>query len=134
MKGMYNTRLEEEKRTVRICSENGDVEFVVANFKRDVLETWPDINFKHATITQRLASIASADKSSPDFYPLKLYSDTLEVMVSEVRCGYRGASPDALVEILNLAGFNLKQNILDKIYNEQNLNIIICRDECLSPT
>ena len=127
-------RTVEEKRSIRICSECGDVDFVVAKFKHDVLETWPSIKFNHATITQRLANIANADKSSPDFYPLKLYSDNIEVMVSEVRCGYHGASPDALVEILKLAGFNLKQKMLDKIYNEQNLNMTICRGECLSPT
>ena len=118
---------EDTRKSIRIFSESGDIDFIVNKFKH-VLDTWPNIKFKSAHVKQKLTCIP-ADKKNPDYYPLKLYSDKLEIMISEVRCGYHGASPDALIEILKLAGFNLKQKTIDTIYNDHNVNFTIFMEE-----
>lgn len=124
---IHSENTQSETKRIRIFSESGDIDFIVKKFKH-VLDTWPKIKFKTAQIKQKLSRIPT-DKSDPDYYPLRLYTDNLEIMISEVRCGYHGASPDALIEILKLAGFNLNQKTIDTIYNEHNVDFTIFMGE-----
>ena len=114
------------QKIIRLCSESGNVESVVDQFQQ-LLHTFPDIDFKFATIKQELSKIPN-DKKRPEFYPLILSSKNFEVRVSEVRCGYRGCSTDAMIEILKLAGFAPSRKTIETIYNKPNINITLYKE------
>ena len=114
------------KKNIRLYSETGNVEVIVKQMQQ-IMDTFPNIEFKAATIKQKLGKIPN-DKSNPEFYPLVLKSKDFDVFVSEVRCGYRGFSTDAMIEILKIAGFNPSQKTIEKIYNNPNINLTLYKD------
>lgn len=118
----------DEYKDIRLKSETGDVDVVVSQFK-ELLRSMPGIVFRFAEIRQKLP-VFPTDSKNDEFYPLRLYAgNNLRIMISEVRCGYHGASTDAMIECLKLAGFAPKQSIIDTIYNEGNVKITLYNEK-----
>ena len=114
------------EKTIRLCSETGSVEAIVKQVQH-LVDNMPNIEFKAAIIKQKLAQIPN-DKSKPEFYPLVLRTKDFNVLVSEVRCGYRGRSTDAMIEILKLTGFNPSKKTIETIYNKPNISLTLYKD------
>lgn len=109
----------------RFLDESGDIEAV----KQKVFDYIDDRNltFTHAELEQN-GLTGPLDPERKDFYPLRIFaSDGTVMMISEVRTGYQGASSRAIIEILEYAGFKLKQSFVDSVFNEKKLKRIISR-------
>lgn len=120
----------DEYKDIRLKSETGDVDVVVKQFK-ELLRDMPGLVFKFAEIRQKKLPGFPTDSRDEDFYPLRLYaSNNLRIMISEVRCGYHGASTYAMIECLKLAGFTPKKPIIETIYNESsNVKITLYNED-----
>lgn len=114
--------------TIKITSENRNIEAIVNQFKATVRDM-PGTVFKFAEIRHNISSISN-DPKEDNFYPLRMYTNKdVLFMISEVRCGYRGASTDAMIECIKSAGFELSRATIERIYNEPNLHTIIWSDK-----
>lgn len=114
---------------VRMTCQLGDVDAVVEKVAKKLEELKnKNVAIKAARICQHLAKIPQ-DSKQDAFYPLVLTAeDNTVIMVSEVRCGYRGHSTEAMVKVLRMAGFELKPHLVETIYNEQNLELTLYKD------
>ena len=116
--------------TIMIVSESRDVSEIVSLFK-EIVSYMKIFEFKFAVIRQNAFDFTDNENGPQKIpYPLKLYaSNGLKIKVSEVRCGKHDERADALIEILKLAGFNLKQKTIDTIYNDHNVNFTLFMEE-----
>lgn len=116
--------------TIKIISESGNVDFVVSMFERIISEI-PSITFKFAVIYQ--SSLESTkDKSKKDFFPLALHSDDgLIIKVSEVHCGTNDKNTESLIKILNLAGFKLTPQSIEKIHTRTTVKALFWNEELM---
>lgn len=107
----------------RFLDDSGDVEIV----KQEVFDYIDShkLTFTRAEIEQEgLSSICNP--KSKAFYPLRIFtSDGTVMMISEVRTGYQGASTRALIDILKYAGFTVKRELIDSIFNERKIRRVI---------
>lgn len=111
---------------VRVTCALGDVDAVVEKVEKKLGELKEkNVRITKAEIAQQLRHIPQ-DPKARAFYPLVLTAtDNTVIMVSEVRCGYRGHSSDAMVKVLQMAGFNLGQHLVETIYNEPNIELTL---------
>ena len=108
-----------EIKKIRLVSESGDVGTIV-NQIREISKV-PGIKFQFAEIRHELTKIPN-DPSKDEFYPLTIYAQGgIRICVSEVRCGYHGASTDAMISILDIIGAKLDQHDKDEIYNNRSI-------------
>lgn len=104
-------------KKIHLISESGNVEEVLQRMRE--ITRLPGIKFQFAELNHNLAKIPN-DPREDDFYPLVIYcQDNIRIYVSEVRCGYRGASTDATIKILELIGAELSQQAKEEIYNKR---------------
>lgn len=107
----------------RFLDDSGDVETV----KQEVFDYIDNhkLTFTRTEIEQEgLSSICNP--KSKAFYPLRIFAtDGTVMMISEVRTGYQGASTRALIDILKYAGFTVKRELIDSIFNERKIRRVI---------
>lgn len=119
-------------KVFRLVSTSGEVSEVIRKFDSFVNQYHPI--FKMACIRQMDVGRIPNDPTKDDYYPLKLYADidngngtkeSVEVWVSEVRCGYNGESSDALISILQKTKLPFKNTDKPKIYTSRKLYMTI---------
>lgn len=108
----------------RFDDENEDIEII----KKKVFEYLDDLKpvIKCAVIQQDGTDKVPSDVNAMAHYPLRIYAmDGTVMMISEVRTGYHGASSCAIIEILQHAGFKLKRDFIDSVFNERKVRRVI---------
>lgn len=104
-----------EFKKIRVLSESSNVDEIITRVKE--ITQIPGIKFQFAEIRHDLGKIPN-DPNRDEFYPLTIYAqDGIRICVSEVRCGYHGASTYAMIEILKMIGVNLTVHDEEEIYN-----------------
>lgn len=134
--------------TIKINSEPGNIDFVVSTFRELVHDTslsrynpkgnssdiCPVVHFKLAEIKQNSSNASSSKYNGKKAYPLRIYSTNgFVIMISEVCTGGGPTSKkaEAMIEILKIAGFKLRDEVIDAIYNKDNVNITIWNEDAM---
>ena len=118
-------------KTIRLVSLRGDVEEIVKLAKDLFSNIHGGLYCKYAEIKHDLGNI-STDRDKLEYYPLRIHAENdIVILVSEVRCGYHGRSCDAMIEILELAGFHPNTKVKEKIYNSPKLSMTIWNERLM---
>ena len=106
-----------------VDNETGDIEVVKQKVFCYINER--KLKFTHAEIEQSSLRIP-LDPDDSRFYPLRIFAnDGTVLLISEVRTGYHGAFSEAIIDILQYAGFTLERKFVEDIFNERKLKRVI---------